>query len=379
MKTATRLLVAALVLGTVMGTLIVPAQAGKKKVVAVLPFDSHHHSTWGRNAAEYLETLLVEKGKFRVVDRKHLSRVIKEHELGQMGLTEMSKELGRFIEADYLLGGSISALGDSYSLNAKMIDMETAEIVVAKSTTFKNLSKLRKACQFVTKALAQRAYGTGSGNSKAELFSMSDSRQFYDAAAYLVGQMETMTSNVAGSIDEVMGKKVMVQLERKINFRPGIKVQVESDGFEGTDTIGTLYITRMRPNGRSEATFQEEPMGLTMGQRFSSANYKNVVAIGPFEDVEEENEEFIKQFRKTLGDSMGSASVIAPADGMDSLAGSITPANRRSKLKALFNQGVDLVVTGRFIGSAGHRRLDMTVYNCYDGKKLKTIKLETKL
>jgi len=374
-----RLLVAALVLGTIISGYAITAKAGDKKVVAVLPFESHHYSSWGRNAADYLETLLVEKGKFRVVDRKHLSRVIKEHELGQMGLTEMSKELGRFIEADYLLGGSISALGDSYSLNAKMIDMETAEIVVAKSTTFKNLSKLRKACQFVAKALAQRVYGTGSGNSKAELFSMSDSRQFYDAASYLVGQMETMTSNVSGSIDEVMGKKVMVQLEKKINFRPGIKVQVESDGFEGTDTIGTLYITRMRPNGRSEATFQEEPMGLTMGQRFSSANFKNVVAVGPFEDAEEENDEFVKQFKKTLADAMGSASVISPADGMDTLAGSITPGNRKSKLKALFNQGVDLLVTGRFIGAAGHRRLDMTVYNCFDGKKLKTIKLETKL
>ena len=379
MKIMVRLLVAALVMGTAIAGFTATVKAGDKKVVAVLPFESHNYSSWGQNAAEYLETLLVESGKFRVVDRKHLSRILKEHELGQMGLTEMSKELGRFIEADYLLGGSITPLGDSYSLNAKLIDMETAEIVVAKSTTFKNLSKLRRACQFVTKALAQRVYGTGSGNSKAELFSMSDSRQFFDAASYLVGQLEALTSNVQGSVDEVMGKKVMVQLDKKINFRPGIKVQVESDGFEGTDTIGTLYITRMRPNGRSEATFLEEPMGLGMGQRFSSVNYKNVVAIGPFEDAEEENAEFVTQFRKTLADAMGSASTITPANGVDSIVNAITPANRKAKLKALFNQGVDLMVTGRFIGAAGHRRLDMTVYNCFDGSKVKTIKLETKL
>ena len=72
-----------------------PAQAGKKKIVAVLPFDSHHHSTWGPQCRQSIwKPCWWKKGKFRVVDRKHLSRVIKEHELGQMGLTEMSKELG---------------------------------------------------------------------------------------------------------------------------------------------------------------------------------------------------------------------------------------------------------------------------------------------
>ncbi len=356
------------------------AVAADKKIVAVLPFDSEGAPAWGKRAAQYLETLLVESGKFRVVERKKLQRILKEHELGQMGLTEMAKSLGSFVETDYLLGGSITPLGDSYSLNAKLIDIESAEIVYAKSTTFKNLKRLRKACQIVVKALAQRVYGTGSGSgSKAELFGMSDSRQFFDAAQLIIDVAQTITSNVEGTIDEVNGKKIYLSITRAIGMRPGLKLIVEGDSFEGTEEMGTIYITKYRKSGRSEASYLEEPQSLSMGMKVKSAGYKNRIVIGKFEDVEEENEDFVKQFRNTTIEAINNADSIEYASGTDDLVGQVRPSNLKSKLKQMFMRGADLYLTGRFIGTAGNRRLDLKIYNCYDGKLLKSIKLETKL
>jgi len=356
------------------------AMADEKKIVAVVPFDAvGGHDSWGESAATYLETLLVETGKFRVVERKRLDRILKEHELGQTGLTAMAKTLGNFVEVDFLLGGSITPLGDSFSLNAKLIDIETAELTVAKSTTFKDINQLRKACNIVVKALGDRVYGTGDGNSKSEIFGMSDSRHFYDAANLVIGHLQAVTSNVKGTVDEVSGSKVYLQVEKAIGYRDGIKVAVESEGFEGTDDAGALYVTKYRKDGRSEAAFLEPISDLQMGMAFSSAKYKNVVAVGAWEDVEEENGEFLKQWEKLLKETMGSSEGVVPADGVDRIVSEINSGNMTAKLKMLFKKGVDIFATGRFLGSAGSRRLDLIIYNCYDGKKIKTMTVETRL
>lgn len=358
-----------------------PKNKDEKKIIAVLPFDNEGDKAWGRNAAEYLETLIVEAGKMRVVERKKLDKVLNEHAMGQFGLTQTAKQLGKFMAVDYLLGGSITPVGDSYSLNAKLIEIETAEIEVAKSVTFKDLSKLRWACSIIVSAISDRLYGSGTGTSKKELFGMTDSRQFFDAAQYLINAVEKIGSNVTGSVDEVdlKAKKIFIIVKNSQGIRPGIKLIIEADGFEGKEVVGTLYLINHRQGGRSEAGYLQAPSSLEMGQAFTSVGYKNKIAVGIFEDAEEENAEFTKQFSKTLVETLGNSSSMEFAAGTESISSQVTAANMKDKLKEMFKKGADLFVTGRFVGSAGSRRLELKVYNCYDGSVVKSVTIETKL
>ena len=99
--------------------------------IAVIDFDGKGVSQSESSAlTDRLRSELVENGFYKVVERGMMEEVLNEQGFQQTGCTsdECIVEVGRMIGVDRMIGGSISKVGDVFSVNAKIVSVETGEI-----------------------------------------------------------------------------------------------------------------------------------------------------------------------------------------------------------------------------------------------------------
>jgi hypothetical protein len=86
-------------------------------------------------------------------------------------------------------------------------------------------------------------------------------------------------------------------------------------------------------------------------------------------------------FREGLLKEMSEADRLEPADdrSVEKLIQKMGKKSGKKDLEKLFKKGVDLLVTGRFSGEAGNRRIDFEVLSTYDGKRVTKIKYDSRL
>ena len=104
----------------------------QKSNVAVLQFDAANISEAEVNILTgRLSTELVKLGSFTVVERAQMEEVLKEQGLQQSGCTtsECAVEVGALLGVDKMITGSIGRIGTLYTLSARIIDVETGEIL----------------------------------------------------------------------------------------------------------------------------------------------------------------------------------------------------------------------------------------------------------
>jgi len=70
-------------------------------------------------------------GKFNVIERDRVDLILKEQGFQQSGCTETEclVQIGKMINVEKIIAGSINRVGNIHSMNARMIDVETGEIV----------------------------------------------------------------------------------------------------------------------------------------------------------------------------------------------------------------------------------------------------------
>lgn len=113
--------------------------------------------------AEILRTELVGLPGVRVIERAQLARVIEERSLSTAGMTTgEAAELGALTGADYIAVGSLSALGETYTLAVRLVDVESSEAVLGETVTVGTTAELPWACRDLAKSLAG-AIGAESG------------------------------------------------------------------------------------------------------------------------------------------------------------------------------------------------------------------------
>lgn len=135
---------------------------GLKKMIAVVDFeDKTDRSRWhwtgpdpGQGMSDMLVTALVQSGEFRVIEREQLQHVLKEQDFGQSGrVTEQTAPaLGKLLGVAAIVYGSVSEFGymssetgagfasigggvakttARVSIDVRMIDTTTGEIILA--------------------------------------------------------------------------------------------------------------------------------------------------------------------------------------------------------------------------------------------------------
>ena len=113
------------------GTLF--AQPLRRQTLAVLDFDTRGAITAGEAATltERLRSYLVHTGQFIVVERGKMTSILQEQGFQQTGCTsnECAVEVGRILNVQEMVAGAIGKIGARYTLDVRMIDVETTRIL----------------------------------------------------------------------------------------------------------------------------------------------------------------------------------------------------------------------------------------------------------
>jgi formylglycine-generating enzyme required for sulfatase activity len=87
--------------------------------------------------SDLMRTELTGIGIWDLVEREKLAKVLKELELQKTGLTQIEKarEIGRILNAEKIILGSVGKLGSMYVVQARLVDVETGKTDLAKKVT----------------------------------------------------------------------------------------------------------------------------------------------------------------------------------------------------------------------------------------------------
>lgn len=373
-----------------------PALAENKKVVAVLPFGSPARwSEMGRNAQPTFITELVKSRKVRVVNERRAGAAARRFAREQTsGLydTKKVRQIGRFLKADYVVSGQVSALGDAFSMTVHVTNVETLELEMAEDVDFRNVQKMRIAVRTAAKKIAGLISGREAKSGRHEAFLNIDARDFYDTADRCVRALEGLDRwKYEGEIDEEIGsKKVHVKL-RHGKPKPGMPLQVFEEGIGENDRpIGVVYVTEpdeMSAGFVARWIREKDPKkkkrgDFGLGARVSNARYKYRIALGPLVDEAEDNEKLVEMFRSKLTERFDESDkfVAKTEEEVLSVASALGRGSKRKRdLKKLHELGVDFLIEGKLIGAPGSRRADFKVISTVTGDVWGTLKFETRI
>ena len=99
--------------------------------IAVVDFIGNNISDGEVNAlTDRLRAELFKTKHFKVIEREMMQEVMKEQGFQQSGCTtdECMVEIGRLIGVEKIIGGSISKVGNVYSVSSRIVNVETGEI-----------------------------------------------------------------------------------------------------------------------------------------------------------------------------------------------------------------------------------------------------------
>lgn len=111
----------------------------EKTKIAVLDFQLQGHgyetTDMGKIVAEWLITALVREGRFEVVERRLLQKVLEEQKLVMAGVVDENSatELGKLLGVKVIISGSVMRFQNIMEVNARIIDVESASIITAES------------------------------------------------------------------------------------------------------------------------------------------------------------------------------------------------------------------------------------------------------
>lgn len=111
----------------------------KKDKVAVLDFQLHGEGyetqDMGKIVAEWLITALVRDGRFEVIERRLLEKILTEQKLGLSGIVDESSasKLGLMLGAKVVISGSVMSLKGQIEVNARIIDVQSGSVIAAEN------------------------------------------------------------------------------------------------------------------------------------------------------------------------------------------------------------------------------------------------------
>jgi len=106
----------------------------KLQTIAVLDFEAKGGVLHDEASiiTDRFRTHLVNTGKFEVMERSQMIKILKEQNFQQTGYcseTECSVKIGKLLAVNRLIIGSVTKIGSTYSINVRMINIEKGKIL----------------------------------------------------------------------------------------------------------------------------------------------------------------------------------------------------------------------------------------------------------
>lgn len=188
---------------------------GERLSIAVLPFDS---KGIGRELGQIdlldkLVTGFVNVNRFKVIERAQLEKILAEQKLGLSGIIDASTaaQIGKGIGVDAVVCGSVTLAGNTLSIDARLIDTESAAIITARDAYSSGLS-LQNISQMVSEVAAK---------------------------------IKTDLPLVNGYVIGVQGAKVTIDVGLKNGLKKGMKCHVYREGAPIVHPVTNEVIGKM--------------------------------------------------------------------------------------------------------------------------------------
>ena len=249
----------------------------KKNKIAVLDFQmqgkQYQNTDMGAIVAEWLITALVKEGRFDVVERRLLQKVLTEHQLAMSGVVDDSSisQLGQILGVKIIISGAVLHFQNIIEANARIIDVSNGSIIAAESAKSSSAAGLED----LVVQMAQKII------------------KDFPLEGYIV-----MRKDDKVSID--LGKRAGVKVGmRFIAYKEGNVIKHPKTGevldVEVIET-GKLKITKVRENIANADILEEDPPGdIVYGQMVKSVSqgtkpigkYTMPVASGVYAELAE--------------------------------------------------------------------------------------------
>ncbi|MFH1851631.1 MAG: CsgG/HfaB family protein [Candidatus Neomarinimicrobiota bacterium] len=108
--------------------------------IAVLPLEGKGVSPQESDIlTERLRSALVQDGQYQVIERSRMEEILIEQGFQQTGCVsnECIVEVGLLLGVKYMVGGTVGKLGASYTIDVRLFDTETAEIIRAVTRNYR--------------------------------------------------------------------------------------------------------------------------------------------------------------------------------------------------------------------------------------------------
>ena len=132
--------------------------------VAVLPFNNIGTSKADAQVVTGLfETALVKAGVYNVIEQNQVEDILEAqaHSLGGCTDEACAIEFGKLLSAEQIILGTLSTLGASYILNAKIIDITLGKNIKAEKVSADSLESMADAAELLAFKLAGLTFSTG--------------------------------------------------------------------------------------------------------------------------------------------------------------------------------------------------------------------------
>lgn len=113
----------------------------QKKQIALIDFYGNDvDKSIIKNIQNNIENNLIKDGTYKIIDRNNISKILTEQQIQLTGITENFKavEIGRLLNAEYLLLGEITTIKNQINLFLKLIHIESATVKKAESIAINN-------------------------------------------------------------------------------------------------------------------------------------------------------------------------------------------------------------------------------------------------
>ncbi len=139
--------------------LVPPMPNGIKPTLAVLPFEAPgSDSTLGVTFSEMLATALINRAAYRIVERRQIERVFEEQALGQTGAleAETAVAVGKILGVQTVAVGTLSQLGAGYETDARVLNVESGEALLASHAPASSSAQFREAAESLAADLSAK-------------------------------------------------------------------------------------------------------------------------------------------------------------------------------------------------------------------------------
>lgn len=246
----------------------------QKQTIAVVEFvDLEGRVTnFGRFVAEELITRLYQTKKFKVIERQLLNKIVAEQKLSLAGMIDQAsaQKLGKLLGVDAIASGTVTDLGKSLRVNARLISTNTGEVFAVAATEIAKDDS-------VNALMGAISTPTESGDTKATAptarfkttfrtvtVSLDSLRVLSDKSIVVTLRfLNSGTKELLAALDyEIRNIYVTDDAGNRYNFGSSTSIRRGSDGWltcpPGAEVTGSITFTpprNMEKRGNTFATF----------------------------------------------------------------------------------------------------------------------------